>query len=145
MMTKSVGWTMGGLSGQPDPMEFDINLRPDEVVVKIDMREDNRAGTDQNASSEDPRYEPQEPCRGVRGHVVEAGADALWYVDRSVVIPAAGSRCENCNSGPRRGSGTHAGQEITEIHADKTPGRFVVIPAHRLCVVSVAVDWRKPT
>ena len=139
MMVKSVDWTTGGSPSHPDPLEFDINnLRPDEVLVRI-------VGTDQNCSGEDTTNGSQEVCRGVRGRVMEAGANALWYVDRSVIIPADGSRCENCDSGQRDKLAKYADQEFAETDDDGTPARYVVVPAHRLCVVSVAIDWRKPT
>ena len=139
MMVKSVDWTTGGSPSHPDPLEFDINnLRPDEVLVRI-------VGTDQNRSGEDTTHGSQEVCRGARGRVMEAGADVLWYVDRSVIIPADGSRCANCDSGQHDRLATYADQEIAETNDDGTPARFVVVPAHRLCVVSVAIDWRKPT
>jgi hypothetical protein len=146
MMAKSVGWTTGDSPSHPDPLEFDTNnLRPDEVLVRIDVHEASFAGTDQNRSGEDTAHGSQEVCRGVRGRVMEAGADALWFVDRAVIIPADGSRCENCNSAQRDKIATYADQEITETDDDGTPARFVVVPAHRLCVVSVAIHWRKPT
>jgi D-arabinose 1-dehydrogenase-like Zn-dependent alcohol dehydrogenase len=147
MMAKLVSWTTGGSPSHPDPLEFDINnLRPDEVLVRIDVHEAGRGGIDQNCSGEDTAHGSQEVCRGLRGLVMEAGADALWYVDRSVIIPADGSRCENCDSGQRDKLSTYADhQEIAGKDDDGTPARFVVVPARRLCVVSVAVDWQKPT
>ena len=54
MMARSVDWTTGGSSSHPDPLEFDINnLRPDEVLVRIDVQEASRAGIDQNCRDED--------------------------------------------------------------------------------------------
>ncbi len=146
MMAKSVGSATDGSPSHPDPVEFAIsNLRPDEVLVRIDVQETSRAGIDQNCGGEDTMQGSQRVCRGARGRVMEAGAAALWYVDRSVIIPADGSRCESCVSGQRNRLATCADQGIVETDADETPGRLVVIPARRLCVVSVAVVWRKPT
>ena len=146
MMAKSVGWTTGGSPSRPDSLEFDINnLRRDEVLVRIDVHEADRVGIDQNCSGEDTTHGSQEVCRGVRGRVMEAGADALWYVDRSVIIPADGTRCKNCDSGQRDKLAMYADQEFADTDDDGTPARYVVVPAHRLCVVSVAIDWRKPT
>lgn len=145
-MARSVDWTTGGSPSHPDPLEFDINnLRPDEVLVRIDVHQASRVSINQNSSGEDTTHGSQEVCRGVRGRVTEAGVDALWYVDRSVIIPADGSRCENCDSSQRGRLATCADQEIAETDDDGTPARFVMVPAHRLCVVSVAIDWRKPT
>ena len=144
MIAKSVGWTTGGSPGHLDPVESDINnLRPDEVLVRIYRHEENRAGIDR--CGEDTTQGLQDVCRGVRGLVMEAGADALWFVDRSVIIPADGSRCEYCDAGQRDRSARFADQEMTETDGDGTPGRFVVVPARQLCVVSVAIDWRQPT
>jgi threonine dehydrogenase-like Zn-dependent dehydrogenase len=143
MIAKSVGWTTGGSPGHLDPVGSDINnLRPDEVLVRIDRHEANRAGIDR--CGEDTTHGSQEVCRGVRGRVMEAGADALWFVDRSVIIPADGSRCENCDAGQRDRSVRFADQEMTETDVDGTAAAFVVVPARQLCVVSVAIDWRKP-
>lgn len=142
MIAKSVGWTTGGSPGHP--VEFDINnLRPDEVLVRIYRHEENRAGIDR--CGEDATQGLQDVCHGVRGLVVEAGGDALWFVDRSVIIPADGSRCEYCDARQRDRSVTCADQDMTETDDDGTPARFVVVPARQLCVVSVAIDWRQPT
>jgi hypothetical protein len=144
MIAKSVGWTTSGSPGRSDPVDSDINhLRPDEVLVRIERYEENSAGIDRRG--EDATHGSQEVCRGVRGRVMEAGADALWFVDRSVIIPADGSRCEYCDAGQRDRSVRSAFQEMTETDGDGTPATFVVVPARQLCVVSVAIDWRKPT
>jgi hypothetical protein len=142
MIAKSVGWTTGGSPGHP--VESDINnLRPDEVLVRIYRHEENRAGIDR--CGEDTTQGLQDVCRGVRGLVMEAGADALWFVDRSVIIPADGSRCEYCDAGQRERSVRFADREMIETYCDGTPARFVVVPARQLCVISVAIDWRQPT
>jgi hypothetical protein len=144
MIAKSVGWTPGGSPGHLDPVDSDINnLRPDEVLVRIHRHEENRAGIDR--CGDDTAQGSQDVCRGVRGLVIEAGADALWFVDRSVIIPAGGSRCGNCDAGQRDRSVRVADPEMFETDGDGTPAAFVVMPARQLCVVSVAVDWRKPT
>ncbi|HLX15299.1 MAG TPA: hypothetical protein VKS24_08845 [Bradyrhizobium sp.] len=146
MMVKSVVSATDGSPSHPNPVEFAINnLRPDEVLARIDVQETSRAGIEQNCGGEDTMQGSQLVCRGARGRVLEAGADALWYIDRSVIIPADESRCESCDSGQRDRLATCADQEIVETDADETPGRLIVIPARRLCVVAVAVDWRKPT
>jgi threonine dehydrogenase-like Zn-dependent dehydrogenase len=85
----------------------------------------------------------QEVCRGVGGRVIEAGANALWYVDRSVIIPAGG-RCGDCDTSQRDSAAARANQEITGNDDDATPAKFVVVRADELCVVSVTTDWRKP-
>ena len=136
MIAKSVGWTMGGSPSHPGAVEFDIeNLGPDQVLVKINWREAEHGVL--------VTEEPQEVCRGVGGRVIEAGANALWYVDRCVIIPAGG-RCGDCDASRRDGATARANREITGNDDDGTPAKFVVVRANELCVVSVTTDWRKP-
>jgi threonine dehydrogenase-like Zn-dependent dehydrogenase len=144
MIEKSVGWTMGGSRSHPDAVEFDIeNLEPNQVLVKINGREANRADLDENCRGENTTEQPREFCRGVGGRVIEAGADALWFVDRSVIIPAGG-RCGDCDASQRDGAAARANREIAGNDDDATPAKFVVVRADELCVVSVTTDWRKP-
>jgi threonine dehydrogenase-like Zn-dependent dehydrogenase len=144
MIAKSVGWTMGGSPSHPDAVEFDIeNLGPDQVLVKINGREAEHGDLDKSCCGENVTEEPQEVCRGVGGRVIEAGANALWYVDRSVIIPAGG-RCEDCDASRRDSAAARADREITGNDDDGTPAEFVVVRADELCVVSVTTDWQKP-
>lgn len=144
MIAKSVGWTTGGPPSYLDPVEFGTrNLGPDEVLVKIDGREANRTDLDANCCGEDAMHGSQEVCRGVPGRVMEAGANALWYVDRSVIVPAGG-KCANCDAGQRDRATARFDEELTENDGDGTPARFVVVRANELCVVSTIVDWQKP-
>lgn len=144
MIAKSVGWTIGSSPGHPDAVEFDIeNLGPDQVVVKINGREANRADFDKSYCGEGTTHGPQEACRGVGGRVIEAGANALWFVDRSVIIPAGG-RCGDCDASQRDRAAARADQEITGNDDEGRPAKFVVVRADELCVVSVTTDWRKP-
>jgi len=141
MIAKSVGWTMGGPPSHFDAVEFDIeNLGPDRVLVKIDGREADRGGRDKSSGGEDLA---QEVCRGVGGRVIEAGANALWYVDRTVIIPA-GDRCGNCDASQRARAAARADRKITGNDVDGTSAGFVVVRADELCVVSVTTDWQKP-
>jgi threonine dehydrogenase-like Zn-dependent dehydrogenase len=142
MIAKSIGWTTGGLPGRLEPMESDINhLGPDDVLVRIDAREANRADLDRNSRGDEPAH--GDACHGVRGRVMEAGVNALWYVDRIVFIPA-GSRCENCDARQRNSAAARSSEEITESDYDGTPAKCVVVPARELCVVSVNIEWQKP-
>jgi threonine dehydrogenase-like Zn-dependent dehydrogenase len=144
MIAKPVGWTTGGSPRQLDPVESGINhLGPDEVVVEIDGREANRADFDADRDGNHTTHEQQEACRGVGGRVIEAGANALWYVDRTVIIPA-GSRCGNCDASQRDKATARSGRVVTENDDDGTPARFVVVRADELCVMSVTTDWQKP-
>ena len=144
MIAKSVGWTMGGPPRYIDPVEFDkINLGPDEVLVKIDGREANRADLDTDCCGVDTTQGSQEACRGLGGRVMEAGANALWYVDRPVIIPAGG-RCANCDVSQRDRAMARFNEEPPENDGDGIPAKFVVVRAQELCVVSVITDWQKP-
>ena len=144
MIAKSVGWTTGGSPSHPDAVEFDTEkLESDQVLVKINGHEANRADLDKNRCGEVIMDGPQEICRGVGGRVIEAGANALWYVDRSVIIPAGG-KCGDCDANERDRAATRADEEITGNDDDATPAKFVVVRADELCVVSVITDWRKP-
>jgi D-arabinose 1-dehydrogenase-like Zn-dependent alcohol dehydrogenase len=144
MIAKSVGWTTGNSPSHPDAVEFDTEkLESDQVLVKINGHEANRADLGNNRCGEVMMDGPQEICRGVGGLVIEAGANALWYVDRSVIIPA-GNRCGNCDAGQRDRAATRVDKEIADNDDDGTPAEFVVVRADELCVVSVTTDWRKP-
>jgi hypothetical protein len=142
VIATSVGWTTGGSPGHLDPVESDItNLGPDEVLVRIDGRQANRADFDKNCDGE--HTTPQDVCRGVGGRVIEAGVNALWYVDRAVIVPA-GSVCATCDAGQRERAATRSDEELSKSEHGGTQAKFVVARAHELCVVSVTVDWRKP-
>jgi hypothetical protein len=74
---------------------------------------------------------------------MEAGADALWYVDRSVTIPAGG-RCETCDARQRDQATARSDHASVENDGEGATTEFVVVRAHELCVVSVTTDWQKP-
>jgi threonine dehydrogenase-like Zn-dependent dehydrogenase len=144
VIAKSVGWTMGGSPSHPDAVEFDTkNLGPDQVLVRVKVREADHGDLDKSSCGENMTEQPQDFCRGVGGRVIEAGANSLWYVDRSVIIPAGG-RCGDCDSMQRDRAAARADQEIAGNDDDGTPAKFVVVRADELCVVSVTTDWRKP-
>jgi threonine dehydrogenase-like Zn-dependent dehydrogenase len=144
MIGKSVGWTMGGPPRYIDPVEFDLNnLGPDEVLVRIDGHQANRTDLDTSCCGVDTTHGSQEVCRGVSGRVMEAGANALWYVDRSVIVPAGG-RCGNCDASQRDRAMARFKEEAAENDGDGKPAKFVVVRAQELCVASVITDWQKP-
>ena len=144
MIAKSVGWTMGGSPRYIDPVEFSIiDLGPDEVLVRIDGSEANRADLDANYCGVDKTHGSQEVCSGVGGRVMEAGANALWYVDRFVIIPAEG-KCVNCGAGRRDRAMARFKEEASENDGNGMPAKFVVVRAQELCVASVITDWQKP-
>ena len=145
MIAKSVGWTTSGASRHPDPVESDIiSLGPDEVLVRIEGHDVNRAGFADSRDREQLTPESLQVCRGVLGRVIEAGANALWYVDRAVIVPAQG-RCVNCDAGQRDRAMTRFSEEAREKDGDGIPAKFVVMRAQELCVASVITDWQKPT
>src|SRR5450631_3954661 len=127
MIAKSVGWTMGGSPNHPDAVEFDIeDLGADQVLVKINWREAEHGDLDKSCRGANITEQPQGFCDGVGGRVIEAGANALWYVDRSVIIPAGG-RCGDCDASRRGSVAARADQEIASNDDDGTPARFVVV------------------
>lgn len=136
MSAKPIRWVMTGAGMPLVPTEFDTAaLAPNEVVVEI-------AGCGVCQSDLDHYYDgvctkhelPLALGHEISGHVVDAGADALWYTDRAVVIPALipCGRCEACLRGR------------AEICQDrKMPGNdmhggfatHITVPVHGLCVV----------
>ena len=136
MSAKPVRWMMMG-SGKPFvPMEFDIGtLGPGEVLIEI-------AGcgvchTDLGYYYDGVRTKHELPLtlgHEISGHVVETGADALWYVDRAVIIPAVipCGQCDVC----RRGKGTICPNQ--KMPGNDIHGGFathIVVPSRGLCVV----------
>ncbi len=144
MIAKSVGWTTGGPPRHLDPVESSKkNLGPDEVLVKIDGRQARGIDLKTACDGGDKTLGSQAVCRGVPGRVVEAGANALWYVDRSVIVPAEG-KCASCDAVQRDRAAAHFGENLIENDDDETPARLVVVRASELCVVSTIIDWQKP-
>jgi 6-hydroxycyclohex-1-ene-1-carbonyl-CoA dehydrogenase len=136
MGTKAVRWMMTEAGKPMVPMEFDIGTPgPDEVVVEI-------AGcgvchTDLGYFYDGVRTNQALPlCLGheISGHVVETGADVLWYTDRAVIVPAVipCGRCDACLRG-----------KTTICPHQKMPGNdiqggfatHIIVPARGLCVV----------
>jgi 6-hydroxycyclohex-1-ene-1-carbonyl-CoA dehydrogenase len=104
-------------AGEPlVPVEFDVNRPgPDEVVVEIDACVLCCMGLGYNYGDVHTKRESSPVLRHmVSGHVVEAGANALYYTDRAVVIPVtlpSGQR-DACWFGARietSGNETHGG------------------------------------
>ena len=136
MSAKPIRWMMTG-SGKPFvPTEFEIAApAADEVVVEI-------AGcgvchTDLGYYYDGVRTKHELPLtlgHEISGHVIEAGADALWYTDRAVIIPAVipCGRCDACLHG-----------RATICPNQKMPGNdihggfatHITVPARGLCVV----------
>jgi 6-hydroxycyclohex-1-ene-1-carbonyl-CoA dehydrogenase len=136
MSVKPIRWMMTG-SGMPlVPTEFEIAApAADEVVVEI-------AGcgvchTDLGYYYDGVRTKHELPLtlgHEISGQVIDTGADALFFTDRAVIIPAVipCGRCDACLRG-----------KATICPNQKMPGNdihggfatHITVPAHGLCVV----------
>lgn len=136
MSAKPVRWMMTGAGKPLVPMEFDIEPPgPDEVVIEI-------AGcgvchTDLGYYYDGVRTKHELPLtlgHEISGHVIESGADALWYTDRAVIVPAVipCGRCDAC----RRGKATICPNQ--KMPGNDIHGGFathITVPARGLCAV----------
>jgi 6-hydroxycyclohex-1-ene-1-carbonyl-CoA dehydrogenase len=136
MSAKPIRWVMTG-TGQPlVPAEFELSPpAADEVVVEI-------AGcgvchTDLGYYYDGVRTKHQLPLalgHEISGRVIEAGADALFYVDKAVIVPAV-IPCGHCDA-CRRGKATICPNQ--KMPGNDIHGGFathITVPAHGLCVV----------
>lgn len=136
MSGEPVRWVMTG-KGQPlAPVKFDmLSPGPDEVLVEI-------AGcgvchTDLGFYYDGVRTKHELPLtlgHEISGHVIEAGAEALWWTDRAVIIPAV-IPCGHCDA-CRRGKATICPNQ--KMPGNDIHGGFathIVVPAHGLCEV----------
>jgi len=136
MGAKPIRWMMTG-GGKPFiPMEFEIGtLGPDEVLVEI-------AGcgvchTDLGYYYDGVRTKHELPLalgHEISGHVIDTGADALWFTDRAVIIPAVipCGQCDAC----KRGKATICPNQ--KMPGNDIQGGFathIIVPARGLCVV----------
>jgi 6-hydroxycyclohex-1-ene-1-carbonyl-CoA dehydrogenase len=136
MSAKPIRWMMTG-SGKPlVPTEFEIAApAADEVVVEI-------AGcgvchTDLGYYYDGVRTKHELPLtlgHEISGHVIDAGADALFYTDRAVIIPAV-IPCGKCDACLRGKATICPNQKMpgNDIHGGFAT--HITVPAHGLCVV----------
>ena len=136
MSAKPIRWMMTGAGKPFVPMEFEIGtLAPDEVLVEI-------AGcgvchTDLGYYYDGVRTKHELPLalgHEISGHVVDAGADALWYTDRAVIVPAV-IPCGHCDA-CKRGKATICPNQ--KMPGNDIQGGFathIVVPSQGLCVV----------
>jgi len=70
----------------------------------------------------------------ISGHVIEAGANALWWIDRAVVVPALipCGHCDVCHSG-RPEICPNQKMPGNDIHGGFAS--HIIVPAHGLCEV----------
>ena len=147
MGAKPIRWMMTGAGKPFVPMEFEVGtLAPDEVLVEI-------AGcgvchTDLGYYYDGVRTKHELPLalgHEISGHVVDTGADALWFTDRAVIIPAVipCGQCDAC----KRGKATICPNQ--KMPGNDIQGGFathIVVPSRGLCVVdehrlaSVGID-----
>src|SRR5471032_1046676 len=137
MSAKPIRWMMTGAGKPFVPMEFEIGtLAPDEVLVEI-------AGcgvchTDLGYYYDGVRTKHELPLalgHEISGHVVDTGADALWFTDRAVIIPAVipCGQCDAC----KRGKATICPNQ--KMPGNDIQGGFathIVVPSRGLCVVA---------
>lgn len=132
-------WVMTG-KGEPFvrvPIDR-LSPGPDEVLVEI-------AGcgvcrTDLGVYYGDtPTRHPLPLALGheISGHVIEAGANALWWIDRAVVVPALipCGHCDVCHSG-RPSVCPNQKMPGNDIHGGFAT--HIIVPAHGLCEVDEA-------
>jgi 6-hydroxycyclohex-1-ene-1-carbonyl-CoA dehydrogenase len=136
MSAKPVRWMMTGAGKPLVPMEFEIGEPgPDEVLVEI-------AGcgvchTDLGYYYDGVRTKHALPLalgHEISGHVVETGANTLWWIDRAVIVPAV-IPCGHCDA-CRRGKATicpHQKMPGNDIHGGFAT--HIIVPAQGLCEV----------
>jgi 6-hydroxycyclohex-1-ene-1-carbonyl-CoA dehydrogenase len=136
MGAKPIRWVMTGTGKPLVSTEFEIPTpAADEVVVEI-------AGcgvchTDLGYYYDGVRTKHPLPLalgHEISGRVIEAGADALWYTDKAVIVPAVipCGKCDAC----RRGRATICPNQ--KMPGNDIHGGFashITVPAHGLCVV----------
>jgi 6-hydroxycyclohex-1-ene-1-carbonyl-CoA dehydrogenase len=136
MSTKPVRWMMTAAGKPLVPTEFEVAaLGPDEVLVEV-------AGcgvchTDLGYFYDGVRTKHELPLtlgHEISGHVIDIGSDALWYIDRAVIVPAV-IPCGHCDA-CRRGKATICPNQ--KMPGNDIHGGFathIVVPSQGLCVV----------
>jgi 6-hydroxycyclohex-1-ene-1-carbonyl-CoA dehydrogenase len=136
MSTKPVRWMMTAAGKPFVPTEFEIGTPgPDEALVEI-------AGcgvchTDLGYFYDGVRTNHALPLtlgHEISGHVIEAGSEALWCIDRAVIVPAV-IPCGHCDA-CRRGKATICPNQ--KMPGNDIHGGFathIIVPAHGLCEV----------
>ena len=136
MSVEPIRWMMMGRGEPLVQVKIDsLSPTPDEVVVEI-------AGcgvchTDLGYYYDGVRTKHDLPLtlgHEISGHVVETGANALWWIDRAVIVPAVipCGHCDVC----RRGKATICPNQ--KMPGNDIHGGFathIVVPAHGLCDV----------
>jgi len=136
MSAEPVRWMMTGKGAPLVAVKFETpSPGPDEVVVEI-------AGcgvchTDLGYYYDGVRTKHELPLtlgHEISGHVIDAGANALWWIDRAVIVPAV-IPCGHCDA-CRRGKATICPNQ--KMPGNDIHGGFathIVVPALGLCEV----------
>jgi 6-hydroxycyclohex-1-ene-1-carbonyl-CoA dehydrogenase len=136
MHGEPVRWMMMGKGEPLVPVKIDaLTPGPDDVVIEI-------AGcgvchTDLGYYYDGVRTKHELPLtlgHEISGHVVDAGANARWWIDRAVIVPAV-IPCGNCDV-CRRGKATICPNQ--KMPGNDIHGGFathIVVPARGLCNV----------
>ncbi len=133
---EQVQWMMTGTGAPLVPVKMESLVPgPDEVVVEI-------AGcgvchTDLGYYYDGVRTKHDLPLtlgHEISGHVVDTGTDALWWIDRAVIVPAVipCGHCDVC----RRGKATICPNQ--KMPGNDIHGGFathIIVPAYGLCDV----------
>ena len=136
MAMQAVRWMMTGKGEPLVPVRFEPGTPgPDEVVIEI-------AGcgvchTDLGYYYDGVRTKHDLPLtlgHEISGRVLDTGANAIWWADRTVIVPAV-IPCETCDA-CRRGKPTICSNQ--KMPGNDIHGGFathIVIPARGLCAV----------
>jgi len=136
MSARPVRWMMTAAGKPLVPTEFEVAaLGPEEVLIEI-------AGcgvchTDLGYFYDGVRTKHELPLtlgHEISGHVIDVGSDALWYIDRAVIVPAV-IPCGHCDA-CRRGKATICPNQ--KMPGNDIHGGFathIVVPSQGLCVV----------
>jgi 6-hydroxycyclohex-1-ene-1-carbonyl-CoA dehydrogenase len=134
-----VRWVMTGKGKPLVRMPTDaLSPGPDEVLIEIAgcgvCRTDLRFYYDDAPTRHDL---PLALGHEISGHVIEAGDNALWWVDRAVVVPAL-IPCGHCDACRRGMAAICPNQKMpgNDIHGGFAT--HIVVPAHGLCEVDEA-------
>jgi len=136
MAAEAIRWMMTGKGEPLVPVRFETpSPGQDEVLIEI-------AGcgvchTDLGYYYDGVRTNHELPLtlgHEISGHVVDAGSNAMWWIDRAVIVPAV-IPCGHCDA-CRRGKGTICANQ--KMPGNDIHGGFathIVVPVQGLCEV----------
>jgi 6-hydroxycyclohex-1-ene-1-carbonyl-CoA dehydrogenase len=131
-----IRWVMTGKGKPLIPVKFDTLLSAaDEVLIEISGC--GVCHTDLGYYYDGVRTKHDLPLtlgHEISGRVVDAGANALWWLDHAVIVPAV-IPCGHCDA-CRRGKATicvHQKMPGNDIHGGFAS--HIIVPAHGLCAI----------